>query len=235
MIEEINYETLSTEELQKLHEEYSRQASIFFNQEQSIKLTLNSIYGAMGNMYCTFFNRDIAETITLQAQDSILFMEEMINKYFTDFWHKDTKLHEQLGVSVKGSVKKPVGIYIDTDSTEKNTNIYTKNDIVSIEELYNRNIKNGSAGETLNGHESVLSSEKILNWTKDNNLYFVPIKRIIRHKVTKDKYKLKTKSGKEVIVTGDHSLVVFRNGDQVVVKPYEILKGDKIISINEQN
>lgn len=68
----------------------------FFNYEQALKLILNSIYGAFGNEYFYFFDVDIAESITLQGQDAILYTEETINKYFIDFWHRDIELHRML-------------------------------------------------------------------------------------------------------------------------------------------
>jgi intein/homing endonuclease len=37
----------------------------------------------------------------------------------------------------------------------------------------------------------------------------------MRHKVKKPKFKIKSKSGKEIIVTGDHSCIVFRDGVQM--------------------
>lgn len=126
---------------------------------------------------------------------------------------------------------KPLGIYIDTDSVDNQSVTITDKYKSTVEELYNRNIKNGSAGNTLTGHESVITDEKILNYDKNKGLYYAPIKRIIRHKVTKAKWKIKTKSGKEVIITGDHSCIVFRNGEQITIKPKDILKTDKILSI----
>ena len=90
---------------------------------------------------------------------------------------------------------------------------------------------NGSAGNTLKGHESVKCFEKILNYENKKGLYYAPVKRIIRHKVTKAKWVLKTKSGKEIIVTNDHSMIVFRDGVQMEVKPCDILKTDKILTV----
>ena len=58
----------------------------------------------------------MAESITLQGQDAILYSESILNKYFTEFWHKDLKLHERLGIKVKNKLVKPSVIYIDTDS-----------------------------------------------------------------------------------------------------------------------
>jgi len=93
-----------------------QEANKFYNYEQAVKLSLNSIYGAFGNEHFYFYNVDIAETITLQGKDAILYSEELINKYFTHYWHSDKAVHKAMGITVTGKVKKPVGIYIDTDS-----------------------------------------------------------------------------------------------------------------------
>jgi len=93
-----------------------QEASKFYNYEQAVKLMLNSIYGAFGNPYFYFFNVDIAETITLQGKDAILYTEKLVNQYFKDYWIKDKEVHEALGITVHAKPDKPVGIYIDTDS-----------------------------------------------------------------------------------------------------------------------
>jgi DNA polymerase elongation subunit (family B) len=121
-------------------------------------------------------------------------------------------------------------IYGDTDSVDYQTIINTNNGKYTIEKLYEKNIINGSAGNTLKGHESVLCTDKILNYN-DKELYYANVKRIIRHKVTKEKWKLKTKSGKEILVTNDHSMIVFRNNKKIEIKPKDILKSDKILII----
>jgi DNA polymerase elongation subunit (family B) len=100
------------QEIQQIKEE----ASKYYNYEQAVKLMLNSIYGAFGNQYFYFFNVDIAETITLQGKDAILYSERLVNKYFTEYWHKDFDAHAQIGITVTGRIENPVGIYIDTDS-----------------------------------------------------------------------------------------------------------------------
>lgn len=128
----------------------------------------------------------------------------------------------------------PITIYGDTDSVAPDTIINTKNGEKTIEDFYNENIKNGSAGLTLKGHESVYTNDKILNYDENKKLYYASVKRIIRHKVSKPKWKLKTKSGKEIIVTNDHSMIVFRDDKKLEVKPSEILKTDKILSIRKK-
>ena len=86
------------------------------NEEQAIKLTMNSIYGAIGNAYFVCFNPDVAEAVTLQGQDLIKHSEKILHKYFHEFWHKDTELHEKLGIKNVKRVAKPLVIYGDTDS-----------------------------------------------------------------------------------------------------------------------
>ena len=131
--------------------------------------------------------------------------------------------------------KNPILIYGDTDSVDSQTIIETNGGKIKIEELYNKNILEGSAGVTLKGHESVNCKERILNWDEKKKLYYAPVKRIIRHKVSKPKWKLRTKNGKEIIITNDHSMIVFRNNKKIEVKPSEILKTDKILIINPMN
>lgn len=141
-------------------------------------------------------------------------------------WEKDPETNATF---YKGN--NPISMYCDTDSVDSSSIVVTNDKISSIEDFYNRNIINGSAGNTLMGHNSVHTKEKVLNWTEENGLYYAPVKRIIRHEVTKPKWKLKTKSGKEIIVTNDHSMIVFRNGEKIEVKPCDILKTDKILVI----
>jgi DNA polymerase elongation subunit (family B) len=128
MVEELeNVDDLTKEELELKLSEYENMANRYFNYEQSIKRILNSIYGAFGNEHFYFFNINIAESITLQGQHAILYTESMLNKYFTDFWHKDKQTHEKLGINVKGQVYKPVVIYIDTDSVQADSRIVIDN------------------------------------------------------------------------------------------------------------
>lgn len=104
------------EELKKELQECVDKANEYHNLEQGIKLTLNSIYGAFGNRFCYFYNLRIAESITKQGKDVILYTERLVNKYFVESWHKDTKAHEKMGIKVVRPMSKGVSVYIDTDS-----------------------------------------------------------------------------------------------------------------------
>lgn len=87
------------------------------NQEQSIKLLINSIYGAYGSVYFIMYSTDIAESITLQGQDIIKNADKYINLYFNKYWHNDHSLHEAMGITEPvQQIVSECTIYNDTDS-----------------------------------------------------------------------------------------------------------------------
>lgn len=194
---------------------------------------MNGSYGAFATSYFILYNNHVAGTITAQGRDLTKKMDSVNEDYWYNQWHQDHDLHRKLCIQNITPLNKGehVSIYADTDSCDSNTIINTNNGKFTIEEWYNNNTSNGSGGETIKGHESVLTDDKILNYSDSGNVYYANTRRIIRHKVTKPKWKLKTKSGKEIIVTNDHSMIVFRNSIKTEVKPSEILKSDKILTI----
>ncbi len=112
----IDLDSLSLDELQNLADQLETESAKFTAYEQAVKLTLNSIYGAFGNKWFHFFNIDIAESITIQGKNAILYSEKILNRYFNEFYHKDKELHEKLNIKVNRRLEKPAVIYIDTDS-----------------------------------------------------------------------------------------------------------------------
>lgn len=115
-LEQKSIEQLTDDEAKLLVDHYKQLSAKFTAYEQAVKLTLNSIYGAFGNKWFHFFNLDIAESITKQGKNAILYSETILNKYVNDFWHKDTAVHDKFNIKVKGKIEKPAVIYIDTDS-----------------------------------------------------------------------------------------------------------------------
>lgn len=115
---------LTEQRIEEIKQEIS-----FNNQLQyAIKIIINSIYGAFGNKYFYFHNREIAQSITKQGKDLILFSIEAINFYFKNKWHLETDLHQKLGIG--GRVITPItdnaSIYADTDSTYCNFDLAIK-------------------------------------------------------------------------------------------------------------
>lgn len=113
----IDPETSSPEEIKTEIERLKQLSNEWKNEEQAIKILINSMYGALGNKWLVCFNPDVAETVTLQGQNLIKHAEKAINHYFKSMWHKDIELHQKLGIeSEVRNIVNPVTIYGDTDS-----------------------------------------------------------------------------------------------------------------------
>ena len=251
-MKEIGYDVKSTDDLSgmDLYEFKPKLATLiefYTSYEQAMKLLGNSMYGGSSHISFFWFNMGLANDITGEARNVIHLMENHIPEYLRENWPYMKDVHKQLGITVNPEkaerILKESGkssfvdvIYGDTDSVVSNSliNIKLENGeekTVTIEDLYN-NYGVSDAGKTLVGHESVSTNVKVLNWDEENKIHYGNPKRIIRHKVTKPKWRLKTKYGKEIFVTNDHSMIVFRNGQKLEVKPYEILPTDKILVVN---
>jgi len=86
--------------------------------QHSIKIFINSVYGATASIYFTGYNVFVAEAITLQGQDLILFANSILDDYFLNHWHEDIETHKALGLTkVNKILAKTVAVYNDTDST----------------------------------------------------------------------------------------------------------------------
>lgn len=110
---------LAIQKLDELEDEYDAE-------QYATKIFLNSIYGGFGSNYFIFYDLHVAESVTLQGQDLIKYSEKILNRYFNDFWHKDTKTHEALGIT---KVEKATGdliAYCDTDSAFLNLDLVYK-------------------------------------------------------------------------------------------------------------
>ena len=56
------------------------------NMQMAKKIQLNSAYGALGNVYFRWYQRNLAEAITMSGQLSIRWMEKYINQYLNDLF-----------------------------------------------------------------------------------------------------------------------------------------------------
>jgi intein/homing endonuclease len=151
-------------------------------------------------------------------------------------WHLDTEVHEKMEVRNVRKLNLDFIIYGDTDSSEKSTkliindgqNIYR----IRFDDLFKMFSEREDIFLDFKGNE-VISPNNLLALNYTEELKFSKVKKIIRHKVRKPKWKITTESGKEVIVTNDHSLTVFRGGKKIHIKPSEInLETDEILSVD---
>lgn len=235
--------SLSLEELKNLKEEVAITRNEYSLLELAMKTLGNAAYGASANHGFYFYNVKLAGDITGECRVLTKTMWHNLENFFHETLWERKDLQEKFNFELDEAKhdwyrQQTVSIYSDTDSIIKNSLLLIKDNKnienkITIEDLFNQSYdKFGFTDITQNGQEIVKCDIKVLNWTNENKLKYVPIKYIMRHKVSKPKFKIKTKSGKEIIVTGDHSCIVFRNGKQMTIKAKNIDKStDKILSI----
>lgn len=124
----------------------------------------------------------------------------------------------------------------DTDSVSGDSQIYFDNTKTSIETVWDcvaasntgHYIKKSNGSEIIDISHSGITTPAYN--TKLGGIENSPINYIMRHKVSKAQYVIKSKDGKSVRVTEDHSCMVFRDGRVIEVKAADINpKTDKLL------
>jgi DNA polymerase elongation subunit (family B) len=117
------------------------------NEEQAIKIFINSVYGATASPFFVGYNVKVAEAITLQGQEMIKFVTKIVNRYFTEFWHRDKELHQKIGLTRVERITEEVAVYGDTDSCYitfqdvVHGTDWTKDPRVLIQEIYKHRLQ----------------------------------------------------------------------------------------------
>lgn len=235
-----NIYEMDLDELKEFKEEVVDLRHEYALLENAYKVCANAGYGSSANEHFYFFLPKLASDITGECRNLTQTMWHNLEEFFHETLWERKDIQEQFGFELDETKhdwyrEQPISVYSDTDSTSFDTILKTSNGECTIENLFNESLKeNGIEDITNNGHEIVKCNDDVLNWTKEKGLNFVPIKWIMRHKVSKPMFKITTKSGKTITVTEDHSCIVFRNGEQIAIKAKDINKEtDKILSIEE--
>jgi DNA polymerase elongation subunit (family B) len=185
----------------------------FFNQRQlAKKILLNSLYGALLQQHCLFYDARIGQSVTLTGRSIVRHMNATINQIITGE-------HDYKGEAI---------YYSDTDSVAGDSLIRTNCGSQKIEDLfqlYSDSMKSNGQKEYVFDQElRVMGYHKHLETTA-----MMPINYIYRHRVRKARYRITDSSGRRVVVTGDHSVMVRRNHALYEIKPAEIQNGDVLV------
>ena len=252
-------ENCPLEELEKEVSRLEKLGDFYETKQLALKKFLNSVYGATASKYFIAYNLDVAESITLQGQDLNHYSENSINEYFSGIFQNDTELHKKLGINTEDAKRVSIDkgkttetgllegeefsylngnqsciVAGDTDSCDANTVLKVDDKEMTIEELFNiLKIENNHIILTNNGSEIIpCNNHKVLSYIDHSDKpVYKPINYIMRHKVNKERFKIKTETGKEIIVTGDHSVMVIRNNELISIKASDINKDtDKLIT-----
>jgi len=194
--------------------------SAYYNTFQmALKISINSLYGALANAYFLLFNRDVAASITGNGR---IFIQGLAN-YVND------KLKKMLGTNTNFVV------YGDNDSVVGDTIIETeKFGKIKIENYYDYIDGSIEEKDPINFIKHIFDEDRTLSVTENGELRPNRINYVMKHQVKKRMFKI-TVNDSEVIVTEDHSVMVKREGKIIEVKPDEIKKDDFLITLNSPN
>lgn len=240
-----NIYEMTLDELKEFKEEVVDLRHEYALLENAYKVCANAGYGSCANEHFYFFLPKLASDITGECRNLTQTMWHNLEEFFHETLWERKDIQEQFGFELDETKhdwyrEQNVSEYSDTDSCAHSTLLFlNKNnnkEQQTIENLYNE-ISEHNKSFVTNNRQEIINCEndniKVLNWTQENELYYSPIKYIMRHKVSKPMYKITSESGKEITVTEDHSCIVFRNGKQIPIKAKDInIETDKILFID---
>jgi len=207
----------------------------YHNVQWKYKIIANSFYGYLGFQHSRMYDRRVAAAITsvgrYVAKSGIISASKIISKYASTKTNFDLR-----NLYLSDTMTVPHVVY--SDSVHKSSMIRYIQDTYMyhepIEDMFNRFKDNCTI--RMDGKEEIdVSNEKLLTHAVDmitQRIKLSPVKKIIRHKVRKRLYRVKTKSGKSVILTEDHSAIKYENDKLQVVKTKELKIDDKVITLD---
>lgn len=186
--------------------------------QYSYKIQINSAYGALGAAFFPAGDTDVAASITATGKATV---------------KKSYELAKQFAVEQGVNPEKATSVVVggDTDSVVGDTIINVNGKPITIADYYNSITLNYIKCDDINKNYIKRVDNGDVALAYDNGVVQNKIKHVMKHTVKKRMFKIKC-NGKEVIMTEDHSIIVNRNGKNISVSPKDILKGDRLICLN---
>jgi DNA polymerase elongation subunit (family B) len=214
------YDDLTLDELKEIEQKTIKEIVYLDNQNLAVKVLLNSIYGTFANKHSSLMDIDNATSITMTGQNVAKAGGNILDEF----------------VKKKYGVLSSITKYGDTDSLVGETIIQTNLGNLCIADLYKK-FENNSKDISQFGHEILDVSDNNLRCLTYNSeelkINFGKIKKLVRHTVTKGKYKV-CANGNEVIMTEDHGCMVWRGNKLLRLPPKQVCKyTDKfVVNVN---
>lgn len=236
IIEELQLSEIPDKGKVKTLIEQSQKDYDYYNAMQlALKLALNGSYGAFIEKSFACYNADIANSITAMGRTIIKYCHQVSSDYWQNKWHLDYELHEKLGID--SSKVKPIvdgeeiTAYGDTDSILGDSKIISESyGEVTIASYFDMIAKAEGVHGTMSGHNYVTPLDRAYSFDPiTGEPTMTRVNRVIRREVNKQLYRITTVDGESIVVTEDHSCVVWREGVMMVVKPAQILDSDDVL------
>ena len=191
-------------------------ASDYDRKQHVKKILLNSAYGCLGSIYFRFFDIRLCSSTTATGQELLRHQTAKVNELLTGEYDFE-------GEAI---------IAGDTDSVVGDTRIYVNGVEDTIENVFNsldtKKIVGDKEYSTTLGDLNVLSYDPI-----NSNPVYDQAHCVYRRKVYKPQWAIDDENGNVVVMSGDHSIMIERNGELMEEFPRDIMGDDIIISLSE--
>jgi DNA polymerase elongation subunit (family B) len=207
-------------ELQKKKKEAAsagdKQQELFWDKRQLVKkINLNSLYGAILNQGCRFYDSRIGQSTTLTGRTISKHMHSHVNECITGDYN-----HEGAAI-----------VYGDTDSVAFDSIIATASGPMTVESLFNAGTRFWQDGDK---EYSVNHDIQVAVYTGGTlaKCQYGTYNYVYRHRTNKRKFQVTDSLGNTVATTEDHSVMVLEDGRLTEKKPTDLAVGDQLVSIH---
>lgn len=212
----------------------------YWNAQTTYKVIANSLYGGVCNEGFRLFHNEMAKTITSTGRELIKLAAYQTNKFLLKM-EEEKKIDVEfvpISEDFEEEAEKKLSNIIYGDSITGNSRIQTNHGEWTISELfdvYHERCKTDTKVyhmDGLFGKQYVdVADKNIQVTTVDTTGKKVGgrIETIVKHKTDKRLFKIRSGSGKEIVVTEDHSVMIKRDNDIMRCRPTELLPGDVLI------
>jgi hypothetical protein len=203
-------------------------AARYNNWQMTYKVLTNSIYGAVGNKYFRLFHFPSAKTITATGREIVKMGAYHVHHYLNKMKDEEKIDVEPFEFNPDFFEESELENIIYGDSVAGDTIIKTDKfpHGILIKELFNKYLDNH---DEYNDKEYVFPTDEKVKTIDNNEISYKPINNIMKHDTNKTLYKITTETGKEIVVTEDHSIMVERNNELIKIKPTEIEDTDLVV------
>ena len=203
-----------TEADAELYDKYKAEEEYYDKLQYCYKIKLNSLYGALLNQYFRFYDLRHGESTTACGRKVLRHQCATVNQVLVGQYD----LH---GDAV---------IYGDTDSEIGSTVHVTNWGDQTVEDLF---LLGGRFHKEGDKEYSVPTNLSALTYNQETGeAMFGEVEYIYRHKVSKERWRVEDEAGNVIEITGDHSVMVERDGVLVEVKPRDILDTDLLVTVS---
>lgn len=177
----------------------------------------NSTYGALLNPSFRFARKEMGASVTACGREITTHMMQKIHELLDGSparMIKSTEVDKDGKLQHIYDIDSNTIIYGDTDSVAGDSVVETSHGSMTVEKLFASMDVKWKVGH----NELASSGQKVLTSCYDRGrIAQKPIAAVYRHKVKKARYRITLENGASVIVTGDHSIMVLRDGTLVSV------------------